>query len=143
MTFEFINDVSKLEGTVYFEFLPRKYQGECWNSDAVYIQEEAILFFDALLVRHVPNYDHFSFMSTSYEAAQSLADDLLEYSRDVVATNNTDLLVQKYGVRVEVANEIREDWLHQRQPLSRMLSELASWIEETIEPGGRLSVLGI
>lgn len=141
--FELITDKSKLSGTAYFEFLPRQYQGRCWNSDSVYIADEAILYFDKLLLKHVPNYGHFNFMDANYEAAQSLANDLFKYAQDVDTPCGIDILVQKYGVHPQFVDELREDWLGQKQTLSEMLFRLASWIRENIRPGGYLSVLGI
>ncbi|MEH1940550.1 MAG: hypothetical protein V7L01_10080 [Nostoc sp.] len=43
-----IRSLSELDGTCYFEILPGRYEGNCWNQNSVFITEEVFGYFEGM-----------------------------------------------------------------------------------------------
>jgi hypothetical protein len=130
---------NELEGTVYFEFLPGKYQDKCWNNHSVYIEEEALCVISDILLKTNNDYDHYLF--TNYNSIQmKMLENELSKRLTEIKDNIDYKLTGKY-FNEEYYNELNEYMKKYRIEIIKMLEELIIWIKSIKEP--EMMVLGL
>ena len=140
-----ITDKKDLEGSAYFEFLPREFDGQHWNDDSVFVWYEDVSLFDSLLKEHIQDYRPYAYMTIDAQRARKLAEDLLEYAD---AVRKTDVAsVMRLGIRCEIhprdVDWLEDEWDTAQAQLASMLRELGLWIQRNVSEEGTLSVLGL
>jgi hypothetical protein len=51
-----IQNLTELHGTCYFEILPGKYEGNCWNHNSVFLTEEVFGYLEPVFERNEPDF---------------------------------------------------------------------------------------
>jgi hypothetical protein len=109
-----IRNKAQLSGTCYFELLPGRYQGKCWNDGAVFLTQEAFGLIDLIIMRHEPKFDHFSFVAIQRSAWERIIPEI-----ELMATDS---------LSIEHAELARE---------------LSAWLREQISKHKCISILGL
>lgn len=71
-----IKNKNELEGTCYFEFLPGKYNNQCWQDDSVYLDEETFCLIAHIFEKNLLEYDYYSFMEIEKDQWPLIINDL-------------------------------------------------------------------
>lgn len=145
MLLKLITTVKDLQGSNYYEFLPRKFENKHWNPDSVFIYYEDIQLIDMLLKKHIPDYHPWSFMETDGHQAKALAQALNQYAFEIeeVDLKGFMTLAINYEIPPRDADEIEDSWETYRPEFAKMVKELAIWLERSVPEKGILSVLGL
>lgn len=143
MHLRLITDRAELEGTWYVEFLPRRFEGRCWNPDAVYLHMDAVTLFEPLLQRHVPGYDYYAFIETDGAHAHRLAAALRAYADQEEQIAASSELPDRYKMFAWARDEMEQAAAQPPKAFAIMLRDLAAWIERTVPREGVLWILGI
>lgn len=109
-----ITDKNELEGTCYFEIMPGKYKGSCWQDGSIFFDEEVFSLIEPAFERHVPNYDHYAFTDISKEQWNKILNDLAS---------------QKFDSK--------------REDTKKLIDELTGWVRRQLEREDYLAVLGL
>ncbi len=140
-----ITDIKDLQGSKYFEFLPRKFDGQHWNDTSVFVWYEDVRLFDSLLKEHIQDYRWYAYMVVDARRAHKLAEDLLKYAdavRETDAMSVMQLGIQ-YEIRLRDVDWLEDEWDTAHAQLASMLEDLGRWIQQNISEEGTLSVLGL
>lgn len=139
-----ISDKNKLSGTCYFELLPGPYEGKCWGDNSVFISEEIFGLIEPIFEKHIPNFDHFSFMQVERNIWIAIIRSLKKLAEDL--ENWADLKCRQ---------EVLTLWDEQRRVsfekelpdsvgnLLNLVQELVIWSEKTLKVYPLISVLGL
>jgi hypothetical protein len=122
-----IRDLAELSGTCYFEFLPGKYRGKCWNTQSVFLAEDVFGWFEPIIARHEPKFDHYAFVEIRRPTWELILAEL-----DQVASPSAGLQLAAPTAGVVCRTEVAE-----------LAAELASWLREQLAHFESVSVLGI
>ncbi|MDY3555944.1 hypothetical protein R5W24_005090 [Gemmata sp. JC717] len=109
-----IRDTAELSGTCYFEFLPGPYRGRCWNAGSVFLAEDVFGLIEPVIARHVPEFDHYSFVAVGRATWERVIPDL---GREAAASAD-----RAFGA---------------------LAGELAAWLREQLDDHECVSVLGM
>ena len=140
-----ITDKKDLEGSAYFEFLPREFDGQHWNDASVFVWYQNVSLFDSLLKEYIQDYRPYAYMTIGAQRAHKLAEDLLEYADAVTVTDA--MSVTQLGIRYEIhprdVDWLEDEWDTAQAQLASMLRELGLWLQQNVSEEGTLSVLGL
>ncbi|HEX8363300.1 MAG TPA: hypothetical protein VF613_24485 [Longimicrobium sp.] len=139
-----LRDPATLEGTAYIELLPGGYRDSCWNAGSVFLTEEVFGYFEPIIERHEPRFDHFAFVDVERPTWNAILDDFADLARALRAANSVDevapLLGFFYlGTRQEFAASFREN----ADALAALLDELHLWLREQLSRENVVAVLGM
>src|SRR5262245_44510211 len=139
-----IRDRRELKGTVYFEFLPGPYKGQCWNESSVFLAEEVFGFIDPLISRHYHGEYYYSFSTIASGLWIGIASDLRNVSDALrKAKEFADVREQLGFAFSNTEAEFAAAFSGNKESLARLAAELASWIEEQIAEREPISLLGL
>ena len=139
-----IRDVNALNGTVYFEFLRGRYQDTCWQPGSVFLDEDSFGYIERYFQKHLPSYDHYSFVQVN----GSLWRDILSDLRSLVDFLGTDPSAPELSHRISYFSlEAESNFFSDRSGnvarLRTTVRELCDWVEENLPEYEMISVLGI
>lgn len=139
-----LRDPAALEGTAYIELLPGGYRDSCWNVGSVFLTEEVFGYFERIIERHEPRFDHFAFVDVERSTWTAILDDMAGVARALRAATSIDdvpPLVGFYylGTKQEFAASFREN----ADALAALLDELGLWLREQLSREEVVAVLGM
>ncbi|HEX8671625.1 MAG TPA: hypothetical protein VF710_07040 [Longimicrobium sp.] len=139
-----LRDPAALEGTAYIELLPGGYRDSCWNEGSVFLTEEVFGYFERIIERHEPRFDHFAFVDVERATWNAILDDLAGVARDLRAAASIEdvpPLVGFYYLRTKqgFAASFREN----ADALAALLDELGVWLREQLSRVEVIAVLGM
>ena len=141
---ELIDDLSKLEGTLYFEFLPGVYIDKHWNEQSVFIDDLAICYIEPILIKHINNYNHYNFMSADKYAWQQIIIDLNFQKETLRTAQNFDEYTSNLSFSfLDNENHFAKDFENSKITLSKMIDDLVRWLRKTLKHNNQISILGI
>lgn len=137
-------DPAALEGTAYIELLPGGYRDSCWNAGSVFLTEEVFGYFEAIIERHEPRFDHFAFVDVERATWNAILDDLVHVARALRAAASIDEVPPLVGffylgTKQEFAASFREN----ADTLAALLDELGLWLREQLSREEVVAVLGM
>lgn len=139
---ELITDVSQLSSTCYFEFLPGKYEGVCWNKQSVYLAEEVFDIIEGLVRSIVPNFDHYAFHEVDAPTVDRLINTLRDSARKIEQAQSPSDLTAILYLHSQTVIDLKDIYTKQAS-VATMMRELSNWLEETIKSHTTISVLGM
>lgn len=139
MEFQVIKDKSKLVGTAYFEFLPGKYSGTCWNDSSIYLNEESMSIVEGIFEMYIDGYDHYSFSEMNNEAFQLIVNAL----KDLILEIENDKEINGSVFNQEYYKLLNENIKDDKQAVNEFITVLIDWIKETSQKEETISILGI
>lgn len=119
MKIRLINQVSQLDGTQYFEFLPGPYKGRCFTDDSVFIEEDVFGIIEPIFQELVPKYQRNAF-------------------NKVLKEDWAKIVAEMQQQRVNIANSPNSD-----AELLAMIDQFTSWVIKTLGTYEEISILGI
>lgn len=130
---ELITDTSRLEDTCYFEFLPGKYEGECWGQYSAFVAEEVFVIIEGLVRSVISGFDHYAFQEVNVSTVKQLVRILHDEAGKVEQAKSLTelaeiLLLQDTALRVNP-----QDVYDNRSGIARMMRGLGNWLEQTSE----------
>lgn len=139
-----LRDPAALEGTAYIELLPGGYRDSCWNVGSVFFTEEVFGYFEPIIERHEPRYDHFAFVDVERSTWNAILDDFADLARALRAAGSVDEvapLMQFFylGTKRDFAVSFREN----ADALAALLDELGLWLREQLSRENVVAVLGM
>jgi hypothetical protein len=139
-----LRDPAALEGTAYIELVPGGYRDSCWNAGSVFFTEEVFGYFEHVIERHEPRYDHFAFVDVERATWSAILHDFADLARALRAAASVDEvapLMQFYymGTEQEFAASFREN----ADALAALLDELGLWLREQLSREDVVAVLGM
>ncbi|WP_190942227.1 hypothetical protein [Nostoc flagelliforme] len=139
-----IRSLSELDGTCYFEILPGKYEGNCWNQNSVFITEEIFGYFEPVFERHEPDFDHYAFMAIGKDVWTLIISDFSNLMQVLEQSQDVQELEGKVGfVFRDSMCRFASDFRSNAMTLAGVLRELSEWLEEQLKNHDCISVLGI
>jgi hypothetical protein len=138
-----LKEKSDLEGTAYIELLPGKYTGKCWNKGSLFLDEAMFGFFEKIVERSLPEYDHYAFTEVSSTRWQpiivrfkSLAEELSS------AEASKDIPTDVHFYLKDTEQRFKKDFKLNTKLLEQVATELADWLEVTLRHHESVTILG-
>jgi hypothetical protein len=139
-----ITDRSELVGTCYIELLPGKYDGDCWNRNSVFFEEEHFCFIEPTIVRHCPKHDHYSFTDINRSTWEYTLADLERLHARIDHTSRLADIREDVGIRfASTERRFLESESGNMRQLRRMLNDFVRWAHETLDSHDSIAVLGM
>ncbi len=137
-------DLTTLDGTAYIELLPGGYRGSSWNVGSVFLTEEVFGYFEHIVERHEPRFDHFAFVDVERSTWNAILRDLGELSRALRTAGSVDDVAPSMGffylgTKKQFAASFREN----ADALAALLDELRQWLQEQMSHHDIVAVLGM
>jgi predicted DNA-binding protein len=139
-----IQRLSELHGTCYFEILPGKYEGKCWNQNSVFLTEEVFGYLEPVFERNELDFDHYAFTEIQKEVWICIISDLcrlieiLEQAQDIHELEDKLGFIFKDSMARFVSN-----FRSNISALIDLLRKLVQWLENQLQSYDHISVLGI
>jgi hypothetical protein len=135
---------SDLRGTVYFELLPGPYRGQCWNEGSLFFDEETFGYFEPIIERHAPDFDHYAFTEIPTSSWSTIADDLKELQNLLLNAQSIDQLEGHLGfIFGNTKRHFAENFLANKSALADVIEELLTWVIDKANKHGSITVLGL
>jgi hypothetical protein len=139
-----IRDKAELQGTCYFELLPSKYQGQCWNDESVFLAEDVFRFVEPIIARHEEYFDHYSFVEILRPTWLKIIADLQRLAeRAELAQNIDELRGEVSFLFASAKREFTQNFRSNAEALASLARELARWLLEHLRQHDCISVLGM
>lgn len=139
MNFRIIKDKAELDGTAYFEFLPGKYNGTCWNDNAIFLDEDSMALVEEIFERNVEHYDHFAFSEIDKGQGSRILADLQKLEIEI--TSNKKISGETFSD--EYYNALNEQVANNKEKAVEVISGLRQWLDVTLEKNDCVSILGL
>lgn len=141
---ELIKDVTKRQGTCYFEFLPGVYKDKCWNEESVFIDDLHIYYIEPILAKHINGYYHYTFMSADKSDWQNIIKELNQMKEILRKAKNLNEFTSILSFSFHDPEEnFKKDFDKSKTELSNLIDDLVLWLRETLKHHNKISVLGI
>jgi hypothetical protein len=141
---EIIRDKASLEGTCYFELLPGKYSGKCWNDNSVFLTEEIWGFIEPVVRRIESRYDHYAFLDVPRSTWLAIVAELRRLSEQVRAASTPEALPSDLGYFWrETKHDLATDFATNREALTSLFTDVSDWLEEQFREHEFVAILGI
>ena len=139
-----IQSLSALHGTCYFEFLPGKYKGKCWNQNSVFLTEEVFGYLEPVFERNQPDFDHYAFVEIQKETWMSVISDFCQLLESLEQAHDVQELEDKVGFTFRDSGAcFTSDFRSNAAALIDTVRELSQWIETQLQSHDSISVLGM
>lgn len=139
-----IRDRAELEGTCYFEFLPGKYRGLCWNDESVYLAEDVFGLIEPIIARHVDGFDHYSFVGIRRSTWEWIIADLERLAHQAATAANIGELRGNIGfISAPTEERFASHFRANADALAALARELSAWLRQQLQEHECVSVLGI
>jgi hypothetical protein len=139
-----IQNLNELHGTCYFEILPGRYEGNCWNQNSVFMTEEVFGYLEPMFERNEPNFDHYAFIEIKREAWLLIIRDFCSLIEVLEQAQDIQELEGKIGfIFKDSMDRFANDFRSNAVDLIDVLRELSQWLENQLKSYDYLSVLGI
>ena len=145
MTFlRILKDKSNLEGAAYIELLPGKYTGQCWNKGSLFLDEATFGFFEKIIERNLPDYDHYTFTEVSSTRWQPIIARLKSLARDMgLARALMDIPTDVHFYFNDTEQRFKKDFELNADLLRQVSTELAGWLDATLKHHEAVTILGL
>jgi hypothetical protein len=135
---------SELEGTGYFEFIPGKYDNQCWLDDSIYIDEKIFGLIESIFSKNVPNYNHSAFTNVHKKTWESILSELQNIQTVVSTSTSVEDLGGSLGFPIDNDKALfQEAFSDNKLALIQLLNEFSAWIEQTLTVQDYIAILGI
>ena len=139
-----IKDKAELRGTCYFEFLPGEYKEECWNDGSVFLDEETFALIEAIIARHEPRFDHYSFVGIRRPVWEGIMADLKRLAISVDGATSVSDIRDAVGFFFTTSErEFAENLRSNAEALAKLIRELVAWLRVQLKTHESVSVLGM
>jgi hypothetical protein len=139
-----IRYLTELSGSCYFEILPGKYGGKCWNQNSVFMTEEVFGYLEPIFERHIPDFDHYAFVEISRDDWMLIIADFNNLLQVLDQAQDIKELVGKLGFIFKDSIERFENHFSSNIiMLAGTVRDLSEWVNEQIKSQDYISVLGI
>jgi hypothetical protein len=139
-----IQSLTKLHGTCYFEILPGKYEGNCWNDNSVFMTEEVFGYLELVFELNEPDFCHYAFTEIKKETWVLIISNFC---------NLIEILAQAQDIQ-ELEGKVRfmfkdsmtrfaSDFRSNAVALISLLREFSQWVESQLQSYDYISILGI
>ncbi|HEX7153350.1 MAG TPA: hypothetical protein VF618_17825 [Thermoanaerobaculia bacterium] len=137
-------DQAGLRGTCYFELLPGKYRGECWNEGSAYIAEETWGYIEPVIEALEPRYDHYAFVDVPAAKWREIVDELRVLAAKVATAQKVAQLPDGVGFFYRTSrSDFAATFTNNRNALVAFIRELCLWVERQLLKHEFIAVLGI
>ncbi len=130
------------QSTAFFELLPRRYDGACWNSDSVYVEEEVFGLIEPIIYDSVSTYDHYAFTEVYPAEMQKIVSGLSHLVEQLERGDERQFMNLGYFFQTTEAR-VREEWPHIRPRLVNLCSDLRDWFQGMLSDGKTVTLMGI
>jgi hypothetical protein len=145
-----VSDYGSLGTGQAFEFLPGKYLGKCGNAGSRFLDEVVVNYFEGIITKRFPPYDHFNFQYLDGPVVLAIASDLKELANTLKTTNDPEMVFKSLAdkanaIKAEVLMAtIKNEGLESASRKFTSLAEaLADWFKEAHSTHGGMSILGL
>ncbi len=133
---------SKSEGTAFFELLPRRYDGACWNADSVYVEEEVFGLIEPIIYESVSTYDHYAFTELYPAEIQKIVFGLSRLVEQIERGDERKLMNLGYLFQTTEAR-VADEWPNIRPRFHNLCSTLRDWLYQRLSEGQTVTLMGI
>ena len=139
-----LKDKSLLQGTAYVELMPGKYKGTCWKQGSLFLDEETFGFFEDIISKQIPEYDHYAFTEVSTSRWKAIIARLKSFAAELRAAREpTDLPGDIYYFMRDTELRFMADFSRNVRHLEEVASELAKWLEAESKKHEAITILGL
>jgi hypothetical protein len=139
-----LKEKSDLEGTAYIELLPGKYTGKCWNKGSLFLDEATFGFFEKIVERSLPEYDHYAFTEVSSTRWQPIIIRLKALAKELSSAEALeDIPTDAHFYFNDTEQRFMKDFKVNTRLLQQVATELAGWLEVTLRQHESVTILGL
>jgi hypothetical protein len=139
-----IQSLTKLHGTCYFEILPGKYEGNCWNNNSVFMTEEVFGYLELVFELNEPDFCHYAFTEIKKETWTLIISNFCNLIE--ILTQAQDIQELEGKVRCmfkDSMTRFASDFRSNAVALISLLREFSQWVESQLQSYDYISILGI
>lgn len=124
--------------------MPGAYSNQCWNENSLFFEEEVFGYFENIISRHAPSYDHYAFTEIDKEAWDKIIKDFQSLESTLDQYQSVDDLRKDVGF-LFIGSEARfaENFIYNKAALGRLLREVSIWISKESSQHRCVTVLGL
>lgn len=138
-----IKNLSELQGTFYFEFLPGEFTGTAWNKDSAFIDESLFDWIEPAF-SILPGFDHYSFATIHKIDWMKCIQHLKEMQDRIQIVTNIPELIAGLGLSHKPYPGILEtDFDLAMDKFRIFIDDLIEWLQITLQTATHISILGI
>jgi hypothetical protein len=141
--FNIIFKKEDLHGTCYFELMPGKYQGQCWNDGSIFLTERNLGFLIPSIKKAFEKFDYYSFHGINKKTWKQIIENLKE-TKNVLLTANEIKDIENHIEFILITKEkFQDDFKNNINKLVQFIDEFQNWIIEKLTTNNVISILGI
>jgi hypothetical protein len=137
-----VHDLTELRGTCYFEILPGRYQGKCWNQNSVFMTEEVFGYLEPIFERRSPDFNHYSFVEITKNDWIIILADFSSLLSILSRAKNIREFESEIEYRYSV-DSFASDFHSNTFDLMILIRDFSDWVVENLNSQEYISVLGI
>jgi hypothetical protein len=143
-TIKLITNLTELQGTDYFEFLPGEYRGKCWNAGSAFMDEEVFGFLEPSVARCEPKYDHYAFTPVQQGTWERIIQELSKVQSNVAGAKDSSDLATKVGLFFTTTQEtLAADFAGHQASIVSLIDSFTTWIRAQLNKHETISILGL
>ncbi len=134
-------DRSSLEGTQYVEFLPGE-DLKPWSPGSRYVHEYTFCLFEGIFEKGIPEYDHFGSVVIAKPQWLPILCDITNLASEL-QTAGAHKISLPYGATLAIQDVFERDLIKNQRALAALVSDLCTWIRDTLTATNCIGVLGL
>lgn len=142
MNYHILRNKNELDSTGYIEIVPGKYSGKHWQDGSLYIWEDAFGMAEGILMKHLPDYDHFSMNDIPKIIGHKV---IKEWRRvaEHMDMMNIGQIQRALNIEAVFHEDLEDEIVIHRTDIAGMLTELANTCDEFYEQQDWVCILGV
>jgi hypothetical protein len=142
--FQMLHDPGQLAGNQYMEVMAGPYRDRCWNHGSAYIKEEVFAYWELLIERHAPHFNHWAFTEVARDAWGLILRDLSALAGDLDSATTLDRVRDRLCFLFNSSEtQLTDNFPHTARRLATLTREFVAWAEAQLRAHQSLTILGI
>lgn len=143
--FSVILDKSKLDWTVYFEYLKGSYKWNLWVDGSLYLEEDTQLLIDKILSEALSGYDYYSMSTMHRDQYNTFLVNLSKMKREIDELEDVEKLKKMFDTPKHYDNYIDtllDKWLDAfKSDFNIFYLDLTSRLKETFDEYDQINIM--
>lgn len=136
-------NVADLDSTGLFEIGPGRYSGKHWQDRFVFVWEDAFACAEGIVIRHFPDYDHFSMNDIQSDVGLKITSAWRNASMKLGSVRDSSEAAELLNIKEAYRNHLEPIAFSDRLKIVAMLSQLADECESFYKSDEWICILGM
>jgi len=132
-----------LDSTALFEIGPGRHSGQHWQDGFVFVWEDAFATAEGIVIRHFPDYDHFSMNDIQKDVGLRITSAWRNAAVKLGSVRDSSEAAELLNIKEAYHNHLEPIVFSDREKIAVMLSQLADECESFYKSDEWICVLGM